>query len=126
MYRNHTIYSLQIKKSTRKLYFYIDVQETYTYNHFIKYKKLIQGGEEMKKNQRLIQARKDKGLTQEQFAELMNYQKSTISNWENGYSEPRLADAFRIAELLERDVNDLFFVEKEQDSHTLIEKQSNS
>lgn len=80
----------------------------------------------MKKNQRLIQARKDKGLTQEQFAELMNYQKSTISNWENGYSEPRLADAFRIAELLERDVNDLFFVEKEQDSHTLIEKQSNS
>lgn len=63
----------------------------------------------MSKNISLIEARKAKGLTQEQLAELLNYKKSTISNWENGYSTPRLSDAFKTAELLDKDVNHLFF-----------------
>lgn len=72
----------------------------------------------MKRNTRLINARKEKGYTQGKLAELMKYQKSTISNWETGYSIPRLQDAFKVAELLEKDVNYLFFEEKEQESHT--------
>ncbi|KRI73807.1 helix-turn-helix transcriptional regulator, partial [Acinetobacter baumannii] len=57
------------------------------------------------KNLSLIQARKSKGFTQEELAGLMNRQKTTVSNWENGYSSPTLADAFKIAKLLETDVN---------------------
>jgi DNA-binding XRE family transcriptional regulator len=63
----------------------------------------------MSKNERLISARKEKKLTQEQLAELLNYKKSTICNWETGYSVPRLSDAFRVARLLDKDVNYLFF-----------------
>ncbi|HEY8389461.1 MAG TPA: helix-turn-helix transcriptional regulator [Clostridia bacterium] len=66
----------------------------------------------MRKNLRLIEARKRKGLTQEQLARQLNKRKTTISNWENGYCNPTLSDAFKIAELLDADVNDLFFDEK--------------
>lgn len=70
------------------------------------------------KNEALISARKAKGLTQEQLAELLNCKKSSVSNWENGYSTPKLADAFRVAEILEQDVNHLFLANKVQDSQT--------
>jgi putative transcriptional regulator len=73
----------------------------------------------MNRNERLIEARKEKGFTQEQLAEKLNYKKQTICNWENGYSVPRLSDAFKAAELLGKDVNYLFFGPEEQDSHTL-------
>lgn len=70
------------------------------------------------KNKALIQARKRKGFTQERLAELLGCKKSTVSNWENGYSTPSLTDAFRIAELLESDVNILFSGLKVQESYT--------
>lgn len=60
------------------------------------------------KNKELILARKDKCFTQEQFANFLGCRKSTISNWENGYSNPSLTDAFRVSKLLEKDVNILF------------------
>lgn len=70
------------------------------------------------KNYKLIQARKAKGFTQEKLAKKLDYKKSTISNWENGYSTPKMDDAFKVAEILEKDIKDLFFSQKEQDSHT--------
>ncbi|WP_078430449.1 helix-turn-helix transcriptional regulator [Alkalihalobacterium alkalinitrilicum] len=73
----------------------------------------------MRKNTRLVKARKEAGLTQEKLAELLECQKSTVSNWENGYSVPRLSDAFRIAEILNKDAKELFFEDLVQDTHTL-------
>ncbi|MCY8144344.1 helix-turn-helix transcriptional regulator [Bacillus haynesii] len=70
------------------------------------------------KNYKLIQARKTKGYTQEKLAKKLEYRKSTISNWENGYSTPKMEDAFKLAEILEKDIKDLFLNQKEQDSHT--------
>jgi putative transcriptional regulator len=78
------------------------------------------------KNNRLISARKEKGFTQEQLAEMLEFQKSTVSNWENGHSTPRLPDAFRVAKLLGKDVNYLFFSKKVQESHTTENSISNS
>jgi putative transcriptional regulator len=72
----------------------------------------------MSKNVSLLKARKEHGFTQKDLADKLNVEKSTISNWENGYSTPRLADAFRVADLLGKDVNELFFAQKEQESHT--------
>ncbi|MFT0800332.1 helix-turn-helix transcriptional regulator [Bacillus swezeyi] len=70
------------------------------------------------KNYKLIQARKARGFTQEKLAEKLEYRKSTISNWENGYSTPKMDDAFKVAEILETDIKELFFSQKEQESHT--------
>ena len=72
------------------------------------------------KNVNLIYARKVKGLTQEQLGKRIDYNKSTVSNWENGYSLPRIKDAFRLAEILEKDISFLFFNQYVQDPHTLF------
>lgn len=70
------------------------------------------------KNRNLINARKSRGWTQKKLAEKLGCQKSTISNWENGYSVPKLPDAFKLSNLLGWDINDLFLDEQVQDSHT--------
>ncbi|QEQ55008.1 helix-turn-helix transcriptional regulator [Bacillus amyloliquefaciens] len=70
------------------------------------------------KNYKLVNARKAKGLTQENLAEKLMYKKSTVSNWENGYSTPKMEDAFKVAEILDCDIKELFFNQKGQVSHT--------
>ncbi|RJX39410.1 XRE family transcriptional regulator [Paenibacillus pinisoli] len=62
----------------------------------------------MEKNKTLAAARKEKGLTQEELAGLMGYSKSAVSNWENGYAQPSLLDAFKLASILNKDINSLF------------------
>lgn len=61
------------------------------------------------KNLNLINARKKKGLTQEELAKALNCSsKATVSNWETGYSKPRLEVALAIAKLLDEDLDFLF------------------
>nr|WP_239457718.1 helix-turn-helix transcriptional regulator [Listeria seeligeri] len=69
------------------------------------------------KNTKLVKARKEKGLTQETLARHLNVQKSTISNWENGYSTPQISQAIKLASLLNEEVSILFSSEV-QDFHT--------
>lgn len=71
-------------------------------------KYLNKGGGKVK-NLALIAARKSKGLTQEQLAEMLGCKKSSVSNWENGYSNPGLYLAIKTAYILEKDVVELFF-----------------
>ncbi|MBU5670279.1 helix-turn-helix transcriptional regulator [Paenibacillus brevis] len=67
------------------------------------------------KNHTLIKSRKKKGFTQEELAKKLGYSKGTVSNWENGYSNPSLPDAFKISEILDEDINILFLVLKVHD-----------
>ena len=61
------------------------------------------------KNNRLISARKEKGLTQTQLALKLGFKgKQSVANWENGHSTPTLETAFKISEILEKDVEFLF------------------
>lgn len=61
------------------------------------------------KNLNLINARKKKGLTQLQLAKLLKcVSKATISNWETGYSKPRLDVALLASEILDEDIAFLF------------------
>ena len=61
------------------------------------------------KNLNLINARKKKGLTQSELAKLLKcVSKATISNWETGYSKPRLEVALLASEILDEDVAFLF------------------
>lgn len=71
------------------------------------------------KNNPLIKARKNKSLTQEELAEMLGYSKATVSNWENGHSNPSLSDAFKVSVALEEDINNLFSGIKIQVSCTL-------
>ncbi|WP_027416502.1 helix-turn-helix transcriptional regulator [Aneurinibacillus terranovensis] len=70
------------------------------------------------KNENLTSARKAKNLTQEELAKMLGCQKGTVSNWENGHSNPSLADAFKVAEILGSDINVIFSDIKVQDSYT--------
>lgn len=73
------------------------------------------------RNDRLISARKKAGLTQEQLAERLGYKKSTVSNWECGYSTPAVHDAITVAEILDSDVEYLFSRRNVQESYTKSE-----
>ncbi|WDU77555.1 helix-turn-helix transcriptional regulator [Lysinibacillus sp. G01H] len=61
------------------------------------------------KNLNLITARKKKQLTQAELANLLKtVSKAAISNWETGYSKPRLEVALAVSKILEEDVAFLF------------------
>ncbi|UUV27091.1 MULTISPECIES: helix-turn-helix transcriptional regulator [Lysinibacillus] len=61
------------------------------------------------KNLNLISARKKKQLTQAELANLLKtVSKAAISNWETGYSKPRLEVALAVSKILEEDVAFLF------------------
>ncbi|AIK38186.1 helix-turn-helix transcriptional regulator [Bacillus pseudomycoides] len=61
----------------------------------------------MNKNIKLIRTRNKAGLTQQELADRMQVTKSTISNWENGYSNPNLEKAIRLSDILNCDVKEL-------------------
>lgn len=61
------------------------------------------------KNLNLVNARKKKGLTQSALAKSLEcVSKATVSNWETGYSKPRLEVALAVSEILGEDVAFLF------------------
>lgn len=73
------------------------------------------------KNIALKKAREAKGLTQLQLAQLLGYKgRQSVSNWENGYINPPLIVALKIAEILEKNVSDIFLIVEVQDYHTLL------
>ena len=57
----------------------------------------------------LKQLREQKGLKQEQLAELLFVTRQTVSNYENGRSRPDIETLMKIAELLETDVNTVLY-----------------
>lgn len=70
------------------------------------------------KNNRLKEARIAKNFTQAELAEIIGSKgKQSVSNWENGHSQPTLETALLLANALEKDVEFLFGLNV-QDSHT--------
>ena len=57
--------------------------------------------------QRIKSTRKQKGLSQEQLAELVGYRVGTISKYEQGYRIPSIAVLRRISEVLECNLSEL-------------------
>ena len=62
-------------------------------------------------NKRLIQARSEKGLTQEQIASLAGIDRSTYAHYERGRS-PHLETAITIASIVKKPVEYLFLRKK--------------
>lgn len=59
-------------------------------------------------------ARKQKNLTQQQLAELVDVSRRTIISLEKGNYTPSLLLALQLAEVLEITVHELFFIHREE------------
>ena len=49
----------------------------------------------------ILKIRKDKKMTQEEFAKLFNVTRQTVSNWENEKSYPDLQTLIKISDMFE-------------------------
>ena len=58
---------------------------------------------------KMMQIRKQRGLTQAELAELCNTTQQTIAKIEKGFVDPKLSTLHKIAEALDCELNELFF-----------------
>ena len=58
--------------------------------------------------QRLKELRLEKGLTQQEIADLVHVNRVTYTNWEKGKREPSFENLFKLADLLEVSLDSLF------------------
>lgn len=69
-------------------------------------------------NNRLEEIRKQRGITQEELAEVLEVSRQTIGSLENGRYNPSIILAFKIARYFERPIEDIFiYSEDNQDEH---------
>lgn len=68
-------------------------------------------------NRRLIEARKQKGFTQEQLAKLIGVDRTTYAHYERGKT-PLLITALKVAHVLNVPVEDIFSLSDVQNMHT--------
>lgn len=67
-------------------------------------------------NETIKNARKAKGMSQEEMAVQLNVVRQTVSKWETGLSVPDADDLIRISALLDVSVNDLLGVSRPNDA----------
>lgn len=64
---------------------------------------------------RLEEIRRQRGIKQEELAEVMKVSRQTISSLENGRYNPSVILAIKLARYFEMKVEDIFIYEEEQD-----------
>lgn len=72
----------------------------------------------------LKELRNEKGLTQEQFAEIVNVSNRTVSRWENGNNMPDLDILIQISDYYEIDLRELLDGERKSDKMNMEEKET--
>jgi putative transcriptional regulator len=65
-------------------------------------------------NNRLEVIRKEKGISQEALAKVLEVSRQTISSLENGRYNPSILLAFKLAKYFEMTVEDIFIYEEEK------------
>lgn len=63
---------------------------------------------------RLEEIRKDKGITQEELANILEVSRQTIGSLENGRYNPSIVLAFKIAKFFNLTIEDIFIYEEEE------------
>ncbi|HZK33302.1 MAG TPA: helix-turn-helix transcriptional regulator [Tissierellaceae bacterium] len=66
----------------------------------------------MKNN--LEELRKQKGLNQEELAEILKVSRQTISSLENGRYNPSIILAFKISRYFKKSIEDIFIYEEDE------------
>ncbi len=62
---------------------------------------------------RIEEIRKERGITQDEFAKSMQVSRQTISSLENGRYNPSILLAYKIAKYFEMTIEDVFIFEEE-------------
>lgn len=65
---------------------------------------------------RLEEIRKEKGITQEDLAKVLEVSRQTIGSLENGRYNPSIILAFKIARYFELTIEDIFIYEENNDN----------
>lgn len=66
----------------------------------------------MEFGKRIIELRKNKGMTQEDIAELFDVSRQTVSNWENSKSYPDITLLYKISEEFNISLDELMKADK--------------
>ena len=75
-------------------------------------------------NEKLINLRKSKGLSQEELGAELKVSRQTISKWEKNYSVPDAEVLVKLADVLEVQTSQLLGVKADSDAQTTEEKQN--
>ena len=59
-------------------------------------------------SERIKRLRKNKGLKQQELAEILGIKRNTYSDWENGKTEPRFDNLVKLADLFDVSLDWLF------------------
>lgn len=70
----------------------------------------------VKPRSKLIQLRKEKGLTQKQMAKLLDIERSCYSNYENGYRNPPFNTVIKLKKILNVSEDKFFLKDKDTKS----------
>lgn len=65
---------------------------------------------------RLEEIRKQRGITQEELAKILEVSRQTVGSLENGRYNPSIILAFKIARYFEMTIEDIFIYEEENDN----------
>lgn len=64
---------------------------------------------------RLEEIRKERGITQEELAKILEVSRQTVGSLENGRYNPSIILAFKIARYFEMAIEDIFIYEEDND-----------
>lgn len=64
---------------------------------------------------RLEEIRKQRGITQEELAKILEVSRQTVGSLENGRYNPSIILAFKISRYFEMTIEDIFIYEEEND-----------
>lgn len=64
---------------------------------------------------RLEEIRKQRGITQEELAKILEVSRQTVGSLENGRYNPSIILAFKIARYFEMTIEDIFIYEEDND-----------
>ena len=65
---------------------------------------------------KLEEIRKERGITQEDLAKILEVSRQTVGSLENGRYNPSIILAFKIARYFEMAIEDIFIYEEESDN----------
>lgn len=65
---------------------------------------------------KLEEIRKERGITQEDLAKILEVSRQTVGSLENGRYNPSIILAFKIARYFEMAIEDIFIYEEEDDN----------
>jgi putative transcriptional regulator len=65
---------------------------------------------------RLEEIRKQRGIKQEELADILEVSRQTIGSLENGRYNPSILLAFKIADYFKMNIEEIFIYEKEQNN----------